>query len=95
MLATISEILQKTGLSMHSSVLKPRQGLSRTHRIAPLHSRIRTPPPRQPPIPKAKKGKKVSEDEYDSEEEYELEGLTEKEKKKRREEKRNRLLYSP
>lgn len=95
MSVTITEILLKAGLNAPLSTIKPRQGLSRTHRIAPLHSRIATPPPRPLPIPKAKKAKKNSEGEYDSEEEYELEGLTEKEKRKRREEKRNRLLYSP
>lgn len=95
---TISEILLKTGLAASSSTTKPRKlGLSKAHRIAPLHTFRRTPPPPPPPIPKTKKPKKKGDDsdDYDSEEEYQLLGLSEKEKRQRREEKRNRLLYSP
>lgn len=94
---TISEILRKTGQASQT----PRRlssGLSKSHRVASLHVKLSTPPPKPPPLPKTKKPKKKGQedsDDYDSEEEYNLEGLTEKQKKARREEKKMKRLYSP
>ncbi|KAF8339767.1 uncharacterized protein EI90DRAFT_3037698 [Cantharellus anzutake] len=88
---TVSEILLLRGQAVGAGSGAHRLGLSNKVRIAPLHARIKTPPPVFRPLIKRKE--KNDEDDMDSEEEYE--GLTEAQIAERREQKMKAAWYSP